>query len=69
MLGVGLRQFCMGTGLGTTTIGMQQQIIKANTKLSATLAKHIGLLHESPALMQQQHDSLVQMVLDNHLGY
>lgn len=44
----------------TPPLGTQQQIIKANTNLSATLAECIGLLHQSLDFMQQQHASLVQ---------
>lgn len=51
-----------GTGLGTIAMGIQQQIIKANTNLPATLDKYTGLLHRSLALIQQLHDSLAQMV-------
>ena len=46
----------------------QHQIAKANTSLAVTPAEHIGLLHQCPALMQHQHDSSAQMVLDNCLA-
>lgn len=66
MLGIGLLLFRTGTRLGATTLGMQQLNIKANTNLSAILTEHIGLLHRSLVLMQQLHDSLAQIVWDNH---
>lgn len=40
-----------GTGLGATALDTQHQILKANTNLLATLAEHIGLLYQCPALM------------------
>ena len=51
-----------------TTLEAPAKDMQTNTNLSATLAEHIGLLHQSLALMQPQHDSLVQMVSDNRLA-
>lgn len=45
-----------------------QQIMKANTNLSATLAEHTGLLYQNLAVIQHHCDSLAQIVLDNYLA-
>lgn len=49
-----------GTGLVVTTLDTKQHVIKVNPDLWANPAKHTGLLYQSPALMQQQWDSLPQ---------
>lgn len=58
-----------GIGTSANNLVQQDQILKAIQKLSATLTNHTQTLHYILSLTQQEHGSLAQMMMDNHLVF
>lgn len=58
-----------GIGTSANNLVQQDQILKAIQKLSATLTNHTQTLHYILSLTQQQHGSLAQLMMDNHLVF